>query len=66
MRDAGIPTCIGIAPTKTLAKVANHIAKSAERKPCSYPAHHAQVCHLGAVSDSERIALLQATEVGDI
>ncbi|WP_010303983.1 Y-family DNA polymerase [Candidatus Odyssella thessalonicensis] len=23
----GIPTCIGIAPTKTLAKVANHIAK---------------------------------------
>ena len=23
----GIPTCIGIAPTKTLAKVANHLAK---------------------------------------
>lgn len=62
----GIPTCIGIAPTKTLAKLANHIAKNAERKPGSYPPHHAQVCHLGAVSDSERTALLQATEVGEI
>ena len=62
----GIPTCIGIAPTKTLAKLANHIAKSAERKPGSYPAQHAQICHLGAVSDSERIALLQATEVGEV
>ena len=65
-RWIGIATCIGIAPTKTLGKLANHIAKSAERKPGSYPAHHAQVCHLGMVSDSERIALLQATEVGDI
>jgi len=62
----GIPTCIGIAPTKTLAKLANHIAKNAERKPGSYPAHLAQVCHLGALSDSERIALLQATEVGEV
>ena len=33
----GIPTCVGIAPTKTLAKLANHIAKQAERKPGSYP-----------------------------
>ena len=31
----GIPTCIGIGPTKTLAKLANAIAKSAERKPGS-------------------------------
>ena len=65
-RWIGIPTCIGIAPTKTLAKLANHIAKSAERKPGSYPAHHAQVCHLGAVSDSARAALLQATAVGEV
>ena len=35
-------------------------------KPGSYPAHHAQICHLGAVCESERFALLQATEVGDI
>lgn len=33
----GIPTCIGIGPSKTLAKLANHIAKSADRKPGSYP-----------------------------
>ena len=62
----GIPTCIGIGPTKTLAKLANAIAKSAERKPGSYPAHHAQICHLGACSREELQALLQATEVGDI
>lgn len=62
----GIPTCIGIGPTKTLAKLANAIAKSAERKPGSYPAHHAQICHLGACSRVELAALLQATEVGDV
>jgi DNA polymerase V len=27
MRDTGMPVSIGVAPTKTLAKVANHIAK---------------------------------------
>ena len=27
LRWVGIPTCVGIAPTKTLAKVANFIAK---------------------------------------
>jgi DNA polymerase V len=31
----GIPCCVGIGATKTLAKLANHIAKSAERKPGS-------------------------------
>ena len=62
----GIPTCIGIGPTKTLAKLANAIAKSAERKPGSYPAQHAQVCHLGACSPQELAALLQATEVGEV
>jgi DNA polymerase V len=64
----GIPTCIGIGPTKTLAKLANAnanaIAKSAERKPGSYPAQHAQICHLGAYNAQELHALLQATEVG--
>lgn len=62
----GIPTCIGIGPTKTLAKLANAIAKSAERKPGSYPAQHAQVCHLGACSPAELQALLAATEVGEV
>ena len=62
----GIPTCIGIGPTKTLAKLANAIAKSAERKPGSYPAHLAQICHLGAMGDSERAALLAATDVAEV
>ena len=62
----GIPTCIGIGPTKTLAKLANAIAKSAERKPGSYPAHHAQICHLGACTREELAALLQVTDVGDV
>ncbi len=62
----GIPTCIGIGPTKTLAKLANAIAKSAERKPGSYPVHHAQICHLGACTPEELAQLLQATEVGDV
>ena len=62
----GIPTCIGIGPTKTLAKLANAIAKSAERKPGSYPAHHAQICHLGAISEAERTALLAATDVAEV
>ena len=65
-RWIGIPTCIGIAPTKTLAKLANHIAKSAERKPGSYPAQHAQVCHLGMLPAAEVDELLAATPVGDV
>ncbi len=65
-RWIGIPTCIGIAPTKTLAKLANHVAKDAERKPGSYPAHLARVCNLGAMDRADFEAILQATPVGDI
>jgi DNA polymerase V len=65
-RWIGIPTCIGIAPTKTLAKLANHIAKSAERKPGSYPSEHAQVCHWPSLETAPHAALLQATEVGEV
>jgi DNA polymerase V len=66
LRATKIPTCVGIAPTKTLAKLANHIAKNAERKPGSYPAQHAQVCHLGALRTTEFQDLLKATEVGEV
>lgn len=62
----GIPTCVGIGPTKTLAKLANHIAKDAERRPGSYPVQHAQVCHLGALSREEIDQLLGTTSVGDV
>ena len=62
----GIPCGIGIGPTKTLAKLANFIAKTAERKPGSYPEQHAQVCNLGALPEPELHALLAATEVGEV
>lgn len=66
LRWIGIPTCIGIGSTKTLAKLANHIAKSAERKPGSYPAKHAQVCNLCSVPTDERDDLLRNTAVGEV
>jgi len=62
----GIPTCVGIAPTKTLAKLANHIAKQAERKPGSYPAELAQVADLSRLSEVALDALLAATSVGEV
>lgn len=65
-RWVGIPCCVGIGPTKTLAKFANHVAKQAERKPGSYPAEHARVCDLSTLTPAERDALLAATEVGEL
>lgn len=62
----GIPCGIGIAPTKTLAKLANHVAKTAERKPGSYPDDLAQVCNLAALPAADFEEVLAATEVGDI
>ena len=65
-RWVGIPCCVGIGPTKTLAKFANHVAKQAERKPGSYSAEHARVCDLSTLTPAERDALLAATEVGEL
>ena len=62
----GIPCGVGLGPTKTLAKLANHIAKTAERKPGSYPPALAQVCHLGTMSRDELDAVFAATEVGEV
>jgi DNA polymerase V len=62
----GIACGIGIGPSKTLAKLANHIAKTAERKPGSYPDHHSQVCNIGNLEPAERNALMLATEVGEV
>jgi DNA polymerase V len=62
----GLPCGIGIAPTKTLAKLANHIAKTAERKPGSYPAELAQVCNLATLPSADLDAVLGATGVGDV
>ncbi|MES2242541.1 MAG: Y-family DNA polymerase [Pseudomonadota bacterium] len=62
----GIPTGIGIAATKTLAKLANHVAKSADRKPGSYPAELARVCNLDSLPGADLDAVLQATAVGEV
>ncbi len=62
----GIPCGIGIGPTKTLAKLANHVAKSAQRKPGSYPVELARVCNLAALPPQVLQAVLQATAVGEV
>ena len=54
----GLPVCVGIGPTKTLAKLANHFAKKRS--------HFAGVCHLPALSDTEQAVLLQDTPVADV
>lgn len=62
----GIPCGIGLGATKTLAKLANHIAKTAERKPGSYPDQLAQVCNLAALMPAELEAVLAATAVNEV
>lgn len=62
----GIPCGIGIGSTKTLAKLANHIAKTAERKPGSYPEHLAQVCSLAELEPAELEAVMAATPVNEV
>lgn len=65
-RWTGIPCGIGIGPTKTLAKLANHVAKTAERKPGSYPDGLARVCNLAALPAADLDAVLKATDVGEV
>lgn len=62
----GIPCGIGIGATKTLAKLANHIAKTSERKPGSYPEHMAQVCDLTSLTKPELEAVMAATLVNEV
>ncbi|RZU60497.1 Y-family DNA polymerase [Zhihengliuella halotolerans] len=57
-RLVGVPVCVGVAPSKTLAKFANHIAK--------HNGHLDGVCSLGSLpaADLERLAArLPVTEV---
>jgi DNA polymerase V len=62
----GLPTSVGFACTKTLAKLANHVAKMADRKPGSYPPELAQVCNFTELSASRLDAVMRATEVGAV
>lgn len=62
----GIPCGFGIGSTKTLAKLANHVAKTAERKPGSYPSKLSQVCDFSTLSKAEMDEVFAATEVGEV
>jgi DNA polymerase V len=62
----GLPTSIGFGATKTLAKLANHVAKTAERKPGSYPRELAQVCDFGKLPAGQLEAVMAATDVGAV
>ena len=66
LQCTGLPTSVGLGPTKTLAKLANHVAKMAERKPGSYDTRFAQVCHLGDVNTQTLHQVFKATEVGAV
>lgn len=58
-RNVGIPVCVGIADTKTLAKLANHCAKKGF-------AGQNGVCDFGRLSEVELSRLFGGIPVGDI
>lgn len=66
LRWVGIPTCIGIAPTKTLSKLCNHVAKDSERKPGSYLPEFSKVCNWYDMDNAKRDDILRRTAAGDI
>lgn len=54
----GLPVCVGIGPTKTLAKLANHMAKK-------MPQFNG-VCDLHAIPRAERVKLMSNIDVGEV
>jgi DNA polymerase V len=58
-RNIGIPVCVGIAQTKTLAKLANHCAKKGL-------AGSEGVCDFGRLSEAQRRTLFESLPVGEI
>lgn len=58
-RNIGIPVCVGIADTKTLAKLANHCAKKGL-------AGSEGVCDFGRLNEAQRSKLFASLPVGDI
>lgn len=66
LRWTGLPTSVGFGPTKTLAKLANHVAKTADRKPGSYPKELAQVCNFGQMATHDRDDVMRRTDVGAV
>src|SRR5574340_357293 len=58
-RNVGIPVCVGIADTKTLAKLANHCAKKGL-------AGNNCVCDFGRLDNVERSRLFASIPVGEV
>lgn len=58
-QSVGIPVCVGIADTKTLAKLANHCAKKGL-------AGADGVCDFGRLNDDERTVLFASIPVGEV
>jgi len=54
----GLPVCVGIGPSKTLAKLANHVAK---KKP-----EWNSVCSLIGLAESELLAVIGKIEIGEV
>ena len=54
----GLPVCVGIAPTKTLAKFANHLAKKNQQ--------FSGVCDVTAMSKQELHQWMSEIEVGEV
>ncbi len=54
----GIPVCVGIGPTKTLAKLANHVAKKHPRSK--------GVFNYNALSEEQKTSLLQRIPVEEV
>ena len=61
----GLPVSIGIAPTKTLAKLANYLAKEAARRGV-YDGRWHRVCNLAALSPMALRQWLDAIAVGKV
>jgi len=58
LKWTGLPVCVGIGATKTLAKLANHCAKKMPE--------FEGVCDFGALANHESNALLMKIEVGEV
>jgi DNA polymerase V len=56
--DLGLPVCVGIAPSKTLAKLANHVAK---KQP-----HFGGVCDFNTMTEQARDDLFATIDVGEV
>ncbi|HEY1059819.1 MAG TPA: Y-family DNA polymerase [Limnobacter sp.] len=54
----GLPVCVGIGPTKTLAKLANHMAKKMSQ--------FNGVCDLHAIPRTHRVELMSKIDVGEV